>query len=237
MDDKELFFLSEKIRFDKFNEKVEKEFQERYKVDNRINEYFSTDSTNSYSIGEERKRKSYLFKFVSPLIDLSRRFYATVQLIYEPKLYHFSFFLMTLWAYKNIKCINKLLHYKYNDIFYQVIRPDSLSSRNKAFKILVLGGLTIPVSSLTFVLYDMNKTKKNSFLKNTFDTTNAISEKKKNPFIPYTLRRRIANNIYNFKDKIFITAKDFAENNNFKKLSTEYHKNIDQRIKGLSVKK
>lgn len=233
--DKDTFLLNEKIKFDKFNDDTEKEFLKRYNVDNKIKEYFESDDKNSSSLNEEKKRKNIFYNFFSPVIDLSKRFYSSVQLIYEPKLYHLSFFLTTLWAYKNIKCVNKLLQHKYNDIFYQIIRPDSLSSRNKAFKILVVGGLTIPLCSFGFVFYDVKKRKQNSFLLNKFDNNNTSFEQKKMHIIPYTVHRRISNSVSNFKDKVFFFAKDFAENNNFKKLSTEYHKNVDMSMKWFSL--
>ncbi|CRH00526.1 conserved Plasmodium protein, unknown function [Plasmodium relictum] len=230
--DKESFLLSEKIKFDKFNENVEEEYKKRFNSNSKIDEYFE----DNISLSDEKKRKEkiFLYNFISPFIDLGKRFYSSLKLVYEPKLYHFSIFLTILWAYKNTKCINKLLFYKYNDIYYQITRPDSLNSRYKAFKTLVIGGLVIPCSFIAFSIYDINKEKKKFlFIKSSEEPFS----KKHNILIPYTLKRNISKKIVSLKKKTLFFAKDLAENNNFKRLSKEYHKNIDNRLRKYYIKK
>ncbi|CRG97918.1 conserved Plasmodium protein, unknown function [Plasmodium gallinaceum] len=233
--DKETFLLNEQIKFDKFNENVEEEYKRKFNSDSKIDGYFEDDASSNLMLREKKKKeKIFLYNFISPFIDLGKHFYSSLKLIYEPKLYHLSIFLTMLWGYKNIKCINKLLFYKYNDIYYQITRPDSLNSRNKAFKTLVIGGLVIPCSFVAFSIYDMSKEKKNSLFIKNFEKP--LSEKK-TIIIPYNLRRNISKKVLSLKEKTLFFAKDLAENNNFKRLSKEYHKNINKRLNKNYLKK
>ncbi|CAD51504.1 hypothetical protein PFAG_00997 [Plasmodium falciparum Santa Lucia] len=244
MVDKNSLLLNEKIRFDKYNENVEEEYKRKYNIENKIDEYFddnnnssgnssvsSSSSTLSY---KKRKEKLFLYKYISPFMDLGKRFYSSLTLMYEPKLYHLSIFLTTLWAYKNIKCINKLLIHKYNDIHYQITRPDSLNGRRKAFRMLALGGSIIPCFFIALFIYDMKKEQPNYILVNRSDIP---SENRTNHIIPYTLKRNISHKILLLKEKILFFAKDLAENNNFKTLSREYRKNMNKRLYKHYIKK
>ncbi|SOV11666.1 conserved Plasmodium protein, unknown function [Plasmodium sp. gorilla clade G2] len=250
MIDKNSFLLNEKIRFDKYNENVEEEYKRKYNIENKIDEYFddnnnSTNNSSVYSSSslspscstlnyKKRKEKLFLYKYISPFMDLGKRFYSSLTLIYEPKLYHLSIFLTTLWAYKNIKCINKLLIHKYNDIHYQITRPDSLNGRRKAFKVLAIGGSIIPCFFIALFIYDMKKGQTNYIQVNRSDI---LSENRHNHIIPYTLKRVISHKILLLKEKVLFFAKDLAENNNFKTLSREYRKNMDKRIYKHYIKK
>ncbi|SOV74381.1 conserved Plasmodium protein, unknown function [Plasmodium sp. gorilla clade G3] len=244
MVDKNNFLLNEKIRFDKYNENAQEEYIKKYNIENKIDEYFndinnsssnsSICSSSSTLIYKKKKEKLFLYKYISPFIELGKRFYSSLTLIYEPKLYHLSIFLTTLWAYKNIKCINKLLIHKYNDIHYQITRPDSLNSRRKAFKVLALGGSIIPCFFISLFIYDMKKEQPYYILMN---KSNIPSENRSYHIIPYTLKRDISHKILLLKEKILFFAKDLAENNNFKTLSREYRKNMDKRLYKHYIKK
>ncbi|SBT71736.1 conserved Plasmodium protein, unknown function [Plasmodium malariae] len=257
MMERESFLLNEKIKFDEFNKNVEEEYKRKFCTVNRIDEYFddnpsaqsslstslstssstlsSASSSSSSLLERKKKENTYLYKSISPFVNLVKHFYSSVRLIYEPKIYHLSIFLTGLWAYKNIKCINKLLFYKYNDIHYQITRPDSLNSRQRAFKVLVIGGLVLPCSFITFAIFDINKSKNNSmFIKN---IEKSLSEQTCTSIIPYTLRRDISKKVRAFKEKTLLFAKDLAENNNFKKLSQEYHTNVEKRLCKYNLKK
>ncbi|GAW81417.1 hypothetical protein, conserved [Plasmodium gonderi] len=248
----ENFFLKEKIQYDEFNKNIQEEYKKRFDVNNKIEEYFddvpvtapvksSTSLYTSTSVSEKEKnnrneKKTFLHNFMFPFIELGNKFYSSVTLIYEPKLYHLSIFMTILWAYKNIKCINKLLIHKYNDIHYQITRPDSLNSRYKAFKVLAIGGSVIPCSFIAFTIYNAYKGKTNSLHMSNYqkiitvrDTTSSL--------IPYTLRRDISRKLQLLKEKTLFFGKDLAENNNFKKLSKEYHRNVDKRLQRHFLKK
>ncbi|VWU51728.1 conserved protein, unknown function [Hepatocystis sp. ex Piliocolobus tephrosceles] len=250
--DKEKNILVEKIKYNDFNNniinKYKKIYDPKYGMDNTyMNEQTTSLSQNSnvetttlttsdtynsttYDTSTEERRKPPLHNLIHPFISLGKNMYSSLTLIYEPKLYHLSIFLTTLWACKNIKYINKLLFYKYNDLQYQITRPDSLNTRLKAFKTLAIGGSIIPLSFISLCIYDMNvKKKKDGLLIQ--KVHESLLEKNKSVVIPYTLRRNIALKMNSLKERTLFFAKSLAENNSFKKVSTEYYKNIEKRLR------
>ncbi|ANQ08594.1 Uncharacterized protein PCOAH_00030250 [Plasmodium coatneyi] len=231
------FYLKEQLENDQFNRSIQEEYKQRFgiatKNDDHVEETL-VDAPSRRGAPTEAK-KPPLQKYVSPFIDLGKRFYSSLTLFYEPKLIHLSILLTTLWAFKSIKCINQLLIHKYADLHYQITRPDSLRSRYKAFKVLALGGSVLPGCFIGFSLYDFYWGRTNSVLipKN----EGSSPGKNASPLIPYTLRRDISRKMRLLKEKTLFFAKDLAENNNLKRLSKEYHRSLDRRLHGLSVKK
>lgn len=204
--DRDDVILNEQIKYDHFNRSIEEEYKQKFLQNNKVDEYFDdtafaasnnkSENKNTKIKEKSKKEKLFLYKIISPVIDLGKHFYSSLTLIYEPKLYHLSVFLTLLWGYKNIKYINKLLVHKYNDIHYQVTRPDSLNSRHKAFKILVIGGSIMPCSVIALSIYDMKKEKNNSmFIKNIEST---FSQRNTNPFIPYIVKRNLSKKVFIF---------------------------------------
>ncbi|CDU18839.1 conserved protein, unknown function [Plasmodium yoelii] len=243
--DRDDVILNEQIKYDHFNRSIEEEYKKKFLQNNNVDEYFDdttfvasnnkSENKNTQIKEKSKKEKLFLYKIISPVIDLGKHFYSSLTLIYEPKLYHLSLFLTLLWGYKNIKYINKLLVHKYNDIHYQITRPDSLNSRHKAFKVLAIGGSIIPCSVIALSIYDMKKEKNNSmFIKNIEST---FSQRDTNPLMPYTVKRNFSKKVQCLKERLLFFAKDLAENNNFKKLSKEYHTNINKRLNSHYFKK
>ncbi|SCM23552.1 conserved Plasmodium protein, unknown function [Plasmodium chabaudi chabaudi] len=242
--DRDNAILTEQIKYDHFNKTIEEEYKKKFLQNYKVDEYiedttFATsnksENTNTQIKEKSKKEKLFLYKVISPIIDLGKHFYSSLTLIYEPKLYHLSVFLTLLWGYKNIKYINKLLVHKYNDIHYQVTRPDSLNSRHKAFKVLAIGGSVIPCSVIALSIYDMKKEKNNSMFIQNIEST--FSKRNNNQLIPYTVKRNLSKKVQCLKEKLLFFAKDLAENNNFKKLSNEYHTNINKRLNSHYFKK
>ncbi|KJP87133.1 hypothetical protein AK88_03179 [Plasmodium fragile] len=232
------FYLKEQLEDDQFNRSIQNEYKQRFIVVNENEEHVeeaSLEAPSGRGSLSEAKQPP-LKQYVSPFIDLGKRFYSSMTLLYEPKLIHLSVLLTTLWAFKSIKCINQLLIHKYADLHYQITRPDSLRSRYRAFKVLALGGSVLPASFIGFTLYDYYWGRTNSvFVPN--NEGGVSPEKNTSPLIPYTLRRDISRKMRLLKERTLFFAKDLAENNNFKRLSREYHRSLDRRLHGLSEKK
>ncbi|KEG02741.1 conserved Plasmodium protein, unknown function [Plasmodium vinckei vinckei] len=242
--DRDNAILSDQIKYDHFNRTIEEEYKKKFLQNYKVDEYFEdttfattnkSDNKNTQIKEKSKKEKLFLYKIISPILDLGKHFYSSLTLIYEPKLYHLSVFLTLLWGYKNIKYINKLLVHKYNDIHYQVTRPDSLNSRHKAFKVLAIGGSVIPCSIIALSIYDIKKEKNNSLFMQNIEST--FSNRNTNQLIPYTVKRNLSKKVQCLKEKLLFFAKDLAENNNFKKLSNEYHTNINKRLNSHYFKK
>lgn len=53
-----------------------------------------------------------------------------------------------IWGWRAGRSIERVIARRYSDIAYQIRRPDSLSARITAFKVLVLGGLVVPGSAV-----------------------------------------------------------------------------------------
>ena len=54
--------------------------------------------------------------------------------------------LSLLWAVRAFGAMNKVLNRRYNDIVYQIRRPDVIANRATAWKYLGLGGMLVPVA-------------------------------------------------------------------------------------------
>ncbi|GAB66927.1 hypothetical protein PCYB_102770 [Plasmodium cynomolgi strain B] len=231
------FYLKEQLENDQFNKNIQDEYKQRFGVDTKKDQYVEEVSVEDLSRRSTltEVKKPPLHQYIYPFIDLGKKFYSSLTLFYEPKLIHLSILLTTLWAFKNIKCINQLLIHKYADLHYQITRPDSLSSRYRAFKVLALGGSVLPGCVIGFTMYDFYWGRTNSVL--VPNNEGASQARSASPLIPYTLRRDISRKMRLLKEKTFFFAKDLAENNNFKRLSREYHRSLDRRLHGLSEKK
>ncbi|SBT73272.1 conserved Plasmodium protein, unknown function [Plasmodium ovale] len=243
----EHLLLREKIKHDEFNRDAEEQYRRKFRTEISHSSHAGDTSKETMQevtshtkldiapdIGnvtvpqEGRLKKGVLYNLVNPMMDLGKHFYASLTLIYEPKLYHLSILLSMLWAYKNVKCINKVLFYKYNDIHYQIVRPDSLNSRSRAFKILAIGGSILPCSFISLTIYDINKGEKKSLFVHTVEKS--LSQRSATTHIPYTLRRDISRKVRCLKEKMLFFARDLAKNNRLKRLSEEYHRSIDKRL-------
>ncbi|SCQ16524.1 conserved Plasmodium protein, unknown function [Plasmodium ovale] len=243
----EELLLREEIKHDDFNRDAEEQYRRKFRTEMLHSSHsgdtsketmqevtshtaldIAPDIANVTVPQEGRLKKGVLYNLVNPMMDLGRHFYASLTLIYEPKLYHLSIFLTMLWAYKNVKCINKVLFYKYNDIHYQIVRPDSLNSRSRAFKILAIGGSILPCSFISLTIYDINKGEKDSVFVHTVGKS--LSQRGVTTHIPYTLRRDISRKVRCLKEKTLFFARDLAQNNRLKRLSEEYHRSIDKRL-------
>ncbi|EUD68262.1 hypothetical protein C922_01281 [Plasmodium inui San Antonio 1] len=241
------FYLKEQLENDQFNRTIQDEYRKRYggvtKKEQYVEEKTSMKASVEASPDDPSRRaplteakKPPLHQYISPFIELAKRFYSSLTLLYEPKLIHFSILLTTLWGFKSIKCINQLLVHKYADLHYQITRPDSLSSRYRAFKVLALGGSVVPGCFIGFTLYDLYWGRNNSVLV-PHNEGASPGRSSVSPLIPYTLRRDISRKMRLLKEKTLFFAKDLAENNNFRRLSREYHRSLDRRLHGLSGKK
>ncbi|CAA9988697.1 conserved Plasmodium protein, unknown function [Plasmodium knowlesi strain H] len=231
------FYLKEQLENDEFNRSIQDQYKRRFGVVTKNDEHMEEASVDSSSKRDtlSQPKKPPFQHYVSPFIELGKRFYLTLTIFYEPKLIHMSILLTTLWAFKSIKCINQLLVHKYGDLHYQITRPDSLRSRYKAFKVLALGGSVLPGCFIGFTLYDFYWGGTKSVL--IPNNEGGSAARSGSPLIPYTLRRDISRKMRLLKEKTLFFAKDLAENNNLKRLSTEYHKGLDRRLHGLSGKK
>lgn len=58
--------------------------------------------------------------------------------------------LTCIWGWRAGRSIERVVARRYSDIAYQIRRPDALSARISAFKVLVLGGLVVPGSAVVF---------------------------------------------------------------------------------------
>ncbi|CAG9474963.1 unnamed protein product [Plasmodium vivax] len=246
------FYLEEQLQNDQFNRRVQDEYRQRFGVappKGQQMEELSVDASLDASLDasvespprrgtlteERKKRDPPLKKYIAPFIDLGKRFYSSVTLLYEPKLTHLSILLTTLWAFKNVKSINQLLIHKYADVHYQITRPDSLRSRCRAFKVLALGGSVLPGGVIGFALYDFYWGRTNAAL--VANNGGASPARSASPLIPYSLRRDLSRKMRLLKEKTLFFAKDLAGNNNFKRLSREYHRGLDRRLQGLGAKR
>lgn len=53
-----------------------------------------------------------------------------------------------IWGWRAGRSVERVVAGRYSDITYQIRRPDALSARINAFKVLVLGGLVVPGSAV-----------------------------------------------------------------------------------------
>ncbi|KAL8271952.1 hypothetical protein Esti_004076 [Eimeria stiedai] len=53
-----------------------------------------------------------------------------------------------IWGWRAGRSVERVIAGRYSDIAYQIRRPDALSARITAFKVLVLGGLVLPGSAV-----------------------------------------------------------------------------------------
>ncbi|KAL8431150.1 hypothetical protein ACSSS7_005468 [Eimeria intestinalis] len=53
-----------------------------------------------------------------------------------------------IWGWRAGRSVERVIAARYSDIAYQIRRPDALSTRITAFKVLVLGGLVLPCSAV-----------------------------------------------------------------------------------------
>ncbi|KAL8449822.1 hypothetical protein Emed_002785 [Eimeria media] len=53
-----------------------------------------------------------------------------------------------IWGWRAGRSVERVIAARYSDIAYQIRRPDALSARITAFKVLVLGGLVLPGSAV-----------------------------------------------------------------------------------------
>lgn len=61
--------------------------------------------------------------------------------------------LTCIWGWRAGRSIERVVARRYSDIAYQIRRPDALSARINAFKVLVLGGLVVPGSAIAFACW------------------------------------------------------------------------------------
>ncbi|KAL8455785.1 hypothetical protein Emag_000359 [Eimeria magna] len=60
----------------------------------------------------------------------------------------FAVALTGIWGWRAGRSVERVIAARYSDIAYQIRRPDALSARITAFKVLVLGGLVLPGSAV-----------------------------------------------------------------------------------------